>query len=133
MFIYRQGWNYSHSWTGPIAQTAQDEITFSSGGTPQVLVLPSARATSEASHAALRFSIRWTQSVEVTKAPRRTTIHPREARRSRYTHRTSGSRSSTHPSTSLVLRRAHTRTSHIHHITKPSVASSPSPQLSSSQ
>ena len=36
--------------------------------------------------------------VEVMNAPRRTTIHPQEARHSRYTHRTSGSRSSTpHP------------------------------------
>ena len=63
MFVYRQGWNYSHDWTGPIARAAQDEVTSSSGGTPQVAVLPSARAASEASCAALRFSIRWTQWV----------------------------------------------------------------------
>ena len=63
MFIYRQGWNYSHSWTGPIARAAQDEVTSSSGGTPQVVVLPSARTASEASRAALRFSNRWTQWV----------------------------------------------------------------------
>ena len=72
-------------------------------------------------------------SVEVTNAPSRTTIHPWEARRSRYTHRTSGSRSSTPPSTSLVLRHAHTRPGPV--ITLPAPSSpaasttSPSPSL----
>ena len=134
MFIYRQGWNYSHSWTGPITRAAQDEVTSSSGGTPQVVVLPSARAASEASRAALHFSNRWTQWVLKSRMLLvEPSSNPREARRSRYTHRTSGSRSSTPPSTSLVLRHAHARPGPVITLPAPSgpAASTTSPSPSS--